>query len=63
MKKSFVLTGLLTGIMALGAVVVSCSANVESGAKNELAGKSFSADIVTIKNQKYFFSKPSFQKI
>ena len=44
MKKSFVLTGLLTGIMALGAVVVSCSANVESGAKNELAGKSFSAD-------------------
>ena len=43
MKKSFVLTGLLTGIMALGAVVVSCSANVENGAKNELAGKSFSA--------------------
>ena len=44
MKKIFVLSGLLTGIMALGAVVVSCSANVESGAKNELAGKSFSAD-------------------
>ena len=30
--------------MALGAVVVSCSTNVENGAKNELAGKKFSAD-------------------